>query len=429
MTLWREPPVAVNEGEIVAASNEELHAAALSGKRLSALWNTLPGVEKRRKVGDRDALIDELWSAIEMLSDPEPQSNAKRTSKQHELIAMLRRPEGVTVDEVASVTGWQRHTVRGVFSGTLKPSPRPRRSVAGSTASSRPAHDAGSATKEAHQNLSSSRKGGVLMAEQVEQLAAPSSDSVTAVLALIERVALDPGADAAKLERIIAMHEQLKAKEAELAFNAAKGRILKKLAGITIVKNRPALYEIEKGRPQKGIYEAFKYAPLEEIDKHLRPLLMEEDLDLSYSSEPREHGGILIRGRLKHLPGGHFEDSFMPAPLDTSGGKSTVQGVGSTNSYLRHYIACNIFNIVVVGDDDDGNGGTIDEAETTTILDLIKKAKVGPKFLKYMRAQSIEEAGSLEATVATIAARDYRKAISTLEEQVAKAEASHANLS
>ena len=33
---------------------------------------------------------------------------------------MLRQPEGATVDEVASVTGWRRHTVRGVFSGTLK---------------------------------------------------------------------------------------------------------------------------------------------------------------------------------------------------------------------------------------------------------------------------------------------------------------------
>jgi hypothetical protein len=32
----------------------------------------------------------------------------------------VRLPEGATVDEVASVTGWQRHTVRGVFSGTLK---------------------------------------------------------------------------------------------------------------------------------------------------------------------------------------------------------------------------------------------------------------------------------------------------------------------
>jgi hypothetical protein len=59
---------------------------------------------------------------------------------------------------------------------------------------------------------------------------------------------------------------------------------------------------------------------------------------------------------------------------------------------------------------------------------LIKKAQVGPKFLKYMKAQSVEEAGSLEAAVATIAARDHRKAISTLEEQIAKAEAGRADL-
>ena len=110
----------VNDGEIAVASNEELHAAPLSAKRLLALWNALPGVEKRKKVGDRDALIDQLWSAIEMLPDPEPQPDPKRPSKQDVVIAMLRQPEGATVDEVASVTGWQRHTVRGVFSGTLK---------------------------------------------------------------------------------------------------------------------------------------------------------------------------------------------------------------------------------------------------------------------------------------------------------------------
>jgi hypothetical protein len=70
--------------------------------------------------GDREALVDQLWSAIEMLPDPEPQSDTKRPSKQAEVIAMLRRPEGATVAEVASATGWQRHTVRGVFSGTFK---------------------------------------------------------------------------------------------------------------------------------------------------------------------------------------------------------------------------------------------------------------------------------------------------------------------
>src|SRR5215831_3577372 len=181
----------------------------------------------------------------------------------------------------------------------------------------------------------------------------------------------------------MAMYERLKAKEAELAFNGAKGRILKKLAGIKIVKNRPVLSDIDNGK-QRDAVEAFKYAPLEEIDKHLRPLLAEEEMDLSYSDEPCEDGGILVRGRLKHLPGGHYEDSFMPAPLDTTGGKSNVQAIGSTNSFLRRYVACNIFNIVVVGDDDDGTGGTIDETQTKTIIELIKKAKVGPKFLKYV---------------------------------------------
>jgi Protein of unknown function (DUF3489) len=43
-----------------------------------------------------------------------------RRSKQAEVIALLRRPEGVTVGEIVSATGWQPHTVRGLFSGTLK---------------------------------------------------------------------------------------------------------------------------------------------------------------------------------------------------------------------------------------------------------------------------------------------------------------------
>ena len=88
-----------------------MHTALLSGKRLLTLWNALPGVERRRTVGDRGALIDRLWPAIEASPDPESEPDAKRRSKQDEVIAMLQRPEGATVDEVARATGWQRHTV------------------------------------------------------------------------------------------------------------------------------------------------------------------------------------------------------------------------------------------------------------------------------------------------------------------------------
>jgi hypothetical protein len=120
VALCREAPTTLSDGEIVVASKEELHAARLSGKRLLALRNALPGAEKKRKIGDREALIDQLWSAIEALPDPEPRPDPKRPSKQDLVNAMLRQPEGARIDEVASVTGWQRHTVRGVFSGTLK---------------------------------------------------------------------------------------------------------------------------------------------------------------------------------------------------------------------------------------------------------------------------------------------------------------------
>jgi len=120
ITLCREPPTTIDKGEIPVASREELHAARLSGKRLLALWNALPGVEKQTKVGDRNTLIDRLWSAIEAVPDPDQQSDTKLPSKQDAVIAMLQRPEGATVDEVASAMGWQRHTVRGLFSGALK---------------------------------------------------------------------------------------------------------------------------------------------------------------------------------------------------------------------------------------------------------------------------------------------------------------------
>ena len=33
---------------------------------------------------------------------------------------MLRRAEGATVEQIASVTGWARHTIRGAIAGALK---------------------------------------------------------------------------------------------------------------------------------------------------------------------------------------------------------------------------------------------------------------------------------------------------------------------
>ncbi|MBL6457457.1 DUF3489 domain-containing protein [Belnapia sp. T6] len=36
------------------------------------------------------------------------------------MLAMLRKPEGATVAQIAKATGWQAHTVRGFFAGLKK---------------------------------------------------------------------------------------------------------------------------------------------------------------------------------------------------------------------------------------------------------------------------------------------------------------------
>ena len=82
-----------------------------------------------------------LWKAIQRLDAPAaPQAadvapkakrprkaakpegaapTAREGSKKAIVLEMLRRPEGATLQEIMSVTGWMAHSVRGFISGSL----------------------------------------------------------------------------------------------------------------------------------------------------------------------------------------------------------------------------------------------------------------------------------------------------------------------
>ncbi|WP_119352855.1 DUF3489 domain-containing protein [Azohydromonas sediminis] len=108
-----------------------------------ALGLPRPGA-KTQRVGSFEAHLDRIIanaeSAPAAASDPELEAavtaaeaawaqDAQRTaeprrtradSKQAQVIAMLRRPEGATVRQIMETTGWQAHTVRGTLAGALK---------------------------------------------------------------------------------------------------------------------------------------------------------------------------------------------------------------------------------------------------------------------------------------------------------------------
>ena len=51
---------------------------------------------------------------------PAAKPTPRAGTKQAQLIELLRRPEGATVEQIAAATGWQKHTIRGAISGALK---------------------------------------------------------------------------------------------------------------------------------------------------------------------------------------------------------------------------------------------------------------------------------------------------------------------
>ena len=51
---------------------------------------------------------------------PAEKSTPRAGTKQAQMIELLTRPEGATVEQIAKATGWQHHTIRGAISGALK---------------------------------------------------------------------------------------------------------------------------------------------------------------------------------------------------------------------------------------------------------------------------------------------------------------------
>ena len=124
VTARRSAPDSFSQNEVVVGSAEEIAASGLSLARMVAIWNALPGTATVTKFQDRKKAVQRLWAAFTQLPvEAEPVAicvNPRAGSKQAQVIGLLQRPEGATIDEMAAAMGWQRHTVRGLISGALK---------------------------------------------------------------------------------------------------------------------------------------------------------------------------------------------------------------------------------------------------------------------------------------------------------------------
>ena len=70
---------------------------------------------------DADAELESAVAQAEAsFKTPVKAPRTRDNSKQAEVIRMLQRPEGATIGQICTATGWQAHTVRGTFAGAFK---------------------------------------------------------------------------------------------------------------------------------------------------------------------------------------------------------------------------------------------------------------------------------------------------------------------
>lgn len=240
----------------------------------------------------------------------------------------------------------------------------------------------------------------------------PAATQDRGFMAIIDKVAALDNIDVDKLERMMQMQMQWEDRSAKKAFDEAKARVSVKLAGVKITKTRAVAYDIDRNDKAKGKETAFKYAAIEDIDKIVRPILNDEGLTVSYDVEPSTiPGWHTIVCWLAYS--GYREAYRMPMPLDTHSKRSGAQNMGSTLTYGQRRALCMALNIVVVGEDDDGMDGCIDDAQAAHIKKLIETSNTDTvRFLQKIchGAKSVEE----------IIFKDYRAAVSALNEKIAK---------
>lgn len=202
---------------------------------------------------------------------------------------------------------------------------------------------------------------------------------------VIARAASDPSVDIDKMERLIALQQQVSAREAELAFNQAMNAAQAEMRPISANASNPQTKS--------------RYATFDKLDRALRPIYTSHGFSLSFDegeSPKPEHVRVLCY--VAHTAG-HTRTYHRDMPADGKGAKggdvmTKTHAAGAAGSYGARYLLKGIWNVAVDAEDDDGNlgrrrpevkliaGKDIEYIETALtsnnipIADLLKAAKV-----------------------------------------------------
>jgi hypothetical protein len=228
--------------------------------------------------------------------------------------------------------------------------------------------------------------------DETEVVQHPATDS-TALIQMIERVALNPSIDIDKMERLLEMQERILDRNAKSAFTSALAT-MQPLLPVVDRKGNIVIHKKDAEKTAANIIQSTPYALWEDINDAIRPLLAEHGFALSFRVR-KEADRVEVTAILSHREG-HSEETMLSLPMDSTGSKNNVQAIGSSTSYGKRYTACALLNITSRGEDDDGKVAgapdTISAEQVTELTALLKSAGASEEdFCSYAKIEALAD--------------------------------------
>lgn len=213
----------------------------------------------------------------------------------------------------------------------------------------------------------------------------PAISEPATLLAIISRAASDPSVDVDKMERLMAMHERITAKQAQADFNDAMSACQTEMRRISADAENPQTHS--------------EYASYGQLDKVLRPIYTKRGFSLSFSDgETTKPDHVRVVCLIRHR-GGHTETHWKDMPADGKGAKggdvmTKTHAAGAAQTYGQRYLLKGIFNVAIGEDDNDGNESveSVSEEQIANIQALMTEVSADKaRFLKYYKIKALSE--------------------------------------
>jgi len=160
----------------------------------------------------------------------------------------------------------------------------------------------------------------------------------------IIRLALEKGAAVDVIERLTVVRNHLKAEFSKSEFD---------LAMKAFQAECPPIGR-DKGVPDLSGRIAYKYAPMEKVEKIIRPLTTKHGFSHAFPEMSFKEGYVRVTCRVSHI-GGHHEDTTVEYRIGTKTRlMSDTQVDAATETFAKRRALTNAYGIVIADEDNDG---------------------------------------------------------------------------